>query len=59
MSDREEVIAALNKYEKMLGNCDNFDNFDNYCRALVGLVDDVRALATKWGYKKVKVLKEK
>ena len=56
MNDKEEVIAALNKYEKMLGNC---DNFDNYCRALIGLVDDIRALATKWGYKKVKVLKEK
>ena len=47
MSDKEEVIAALNKFE------------NNYCRGLVGLVDDIRALAVKWGYKKVKVLKEK
>lgn len=56
MSDKEEVIAALNKFEKMVGNA---DDFDNYCRGLVGLVDDIRALAAKWGYKKVKVLKEK
>ena len=56
MSNREEVIAVLNKFEKTLGNA---DDFDNYCRGLVGLVDDIRALATKWGYKKVKVLKEK
>jgi hypothetical protein len=56
MSDREEVIAALNKFEKMLGDA---KDFDNYCRGLVGLADDIRALAVKWGYKKVKVLKEK
>lgn len=56
MSDREEVIAVLNKFEKTLGNA---NDFDNYCRGLVGLVDDIRALAVKWDYKKVKVLKEK
>ena len=56
MSDKEEVIAALNKFEKMVGNA---DNFDNSCRGLVGLAADIRALAVKWGYKKMKVLKEK
>lgn len=56
MSDREEVIAVLNKFEKALGNA---NDFDNYCRGLVDLVDDIRAFAVKWGYKKVKVLKEK